>query len=284
MKLPMLKNRQLFSILKGLYFVFIIIILIGFSSNSVKGSDGFFPNEGDYLNYKLTRKRLPDLITSTEFTVTFHKFPFTVQLDNDESVTITENEAYPAIFQAEFLAENWTLFFPEVNHDPTIYSWMIVTNTSDYRGYTGSSVYPVVHPFEEEAWFPFLLNPQDIVESDLPKESHSGKIGDDILNFWIVENAGVESTIYVEEEYGLLLYVKQEVYDPIFLQHEYSFELLECKLGGLVINEPISKIELLNLDPDLEFEPVPKGIPIFTEFTIFGIASAIFILQWLRKN
>lgn len=270
---------------RKLILLFTFIILSEFSSIFlVKASDVYFPNEGDYITYRLTRKRLPDLITSTKFTVTFHKAPFIVQLNNDEIFTILENETYFGIFKAELFAENWTLFFPEVKHDPTIFSWIIVTDPVNYYGYTGSSVYPVSQPFEEETNLPFLLNINDIVNSTNPKEYLSGKLENDILNFWIIENPAVHSSIYVEEEYGLLLYVIQEIYDPIFLLHDYSFELLECKLGDLLITEPISNMELIDQDPPPEPNP-SRGIPGFTsESTILGMIAAIFLIQWLRKK
>jgi len=287
MIIPLIKNGQHSRLTqKGLYLIFTFIILIVFLSVPLtKASDFSIPNEGDYITYRLTRKRLPDLITSSEFTVTFHRAPFTVQLDNDESYTILENETYFYIFKAELIAENWTLFFPEVKHNPAIYTWIIVTDPVDYNGFTGSSVYPVVDPFEEKTSLPFLLNTKGIANSSSPKEYLSGLLSNNIINFWIIENPGVHSTIYVEEDYGLLLYVIQEVHDPIFLTHDYSFELLECKLGDLIINEPINNMELLNTDPEPNPEPTPTGIPGFTsELSLLGILASIFLLQKLIKK
>jgi len=266
------------------YLVYTSIVMLVLSTcTQVHASETNFPREGDYIKYKLTRKSLPDFITSTEFTVTFYEAPFNVQLAGDETILITESESYPTLFKVEFSAENWTLLFPEAQHDSSIYSWIIVIDTENYEGYTGSSVYPVSSPFEEETLFPFLLNPQDITDSTLPKEKHTGKISGNTLIFWILENSAVHSSVYIEEDYGLLMYVIQEVYDPVFLLHDYSLELLECKLGDLEINEPINNMQLIDIEPDPE--PESTGIPGFGSLSIIlGLFSAILLAQIMRKK
>ena len=275
----MLKCQNQSNILRVILATTLLISLTFFTP--IYAEDIEFPNDEDYITYRLTRRSLPNFITSSEITLTFHEPPFSVQIIDNEPVVITESALFPDIFLVDFSADNWTLLFPEVKHDDSIYLWIIVTDTESYEGYTGNSIYPVYNPFEEETLFPFLLNPQDITESPNPKEKHTGKIGDNALLFWIIENPGVKSIIWVEETYGLLLYVIQEVYDPIFGTHDYSLELLECKLGNLVINDPIKNLEIVDLpeDPD----PGPTGISGFPIEALMIGTLLVFLIINTRK-